>query len=384
MENLTFIPSYQPLPFPVPIWLMQTLLILGFYLHALPMNVIWGGSVVATAFFYLGRRDTNSFWFKSAKALAISLPLFISFAITQGIVPLLFLQLLYGPAFYVSSIVMAAPWLGLLAILLVSYYVSYFIIYRVLKGELNTATSVKAALCMLFVCIAFGVIASLFTSNMTLMQTPEKWLSMYSASPQGLNFNSKESQFVPRYLHFLIASISVTGMTLGCFGLYLKRRSEDFSVWLIKTGSRIYLISTIIQIPVGLWFLKALPAPFAAAFMGGDPLVTGVFAASMVLMLLAIVMTSISSSGAGNSRAFLAGLLANALLILAMIVNRHQLRLMYLDPHVKPDLVQVSTQWDLLAIFLVSTVALIIYLVWLCRLVWSAYHPAVAQSVASN
>jgi hypothetical protein len=384
MESLNFIPSYQPLPFPLPVWLMQTLLIVGFYLHALPMNVVWGGSVVGAVLFFLGRGDTTSFCFKSAKALAVSLPLFISFAITQGIVPLLFLQLLYGPAFYTSSILMGAPWLGLLAILLLSYYAAYFIIYKILKGDYNAATAIKGSVVMVLMSIGFAAIAALFSNNMTLMQTPEKWVAMYSANPYGTNLNFAEPQIAPRYLHFFIASIAVTGMTLGIFGLYLTKRNHDFSVWLLKLGSRIFLVSTLVQIPVGLWFLKALPPQFAAAFMGGDQLATGVFIASMVLMLAAILATTISSAS-GNSRAFLGGLIANALLILAMIVNRHQLRLMYLDPHVKPDLVAINTQWDLLAIFLVSTVALIVYLVWLCRLVWSAYHPnAVGQNVAST
>lgn len=383
METLSLVPAYPPLPFPMPVWLMQTLLILGFYLHALPMNVIWGGSMVSAVLFFIGRKDANSFCFKSAKALAVSLPLFISFAITQGIVPLLFLQLLYGPAFYVSSILMAASWLGLLGILLIAYYVAYYIIYRVLKNDTATNTSIKAATFMMVIFIAFAVIASLFTNNLTLMQTPEKWLPLYSANPHGMNLNSKEAQILPRYLHFFIASIAVAGMTLGCFGLYLRKRNEDFSKWLIKTGSRIFLGSTILQIPVGLWFLKAIPAQFAAAFMGADTLATVVFIVSMSFMLLAIVCTSISS-GSGDAKAFMGGLIANALLILAMIVNRHQLRLMHLDPHVKPDLVAVSTQWDLLAIFLVSTVALIFYLIWLSRLVWSAYHPGPAQNVAST
>jgi hypothetical protein len=59
-----------------------------------------------------------------------------------------------------------------------------------------------------------------------------------------------------------------------------------------------------------------------------------------------------------------------------MIVNRHQLRLFYLDPYLKPESMPVSIQWDLFAIFLVSAVALILYFVWLIRLVWSANHPA--------
>lgn len=386
METFNFIPAYPPLPFPLPVWLMQTLLIAGFFLHALPMNVVWGGSVIGAVMFFLGRKDTSSYTYKSAKALSISLPLFISFAITQGIVPLLFLQLLYGPAFYSSSIIMAAPWLSLLAILIVSYYIAYYIIYRVLKNDFGAKTAIKASVWMVIMSIGFAAIASIFSNNMTLMQTPDKWMPLYSNNPHGLNLNLHEPQLLPRYTHFFVSSIAVTGMTLGCFGLYLTKRNAEFSTWLLKLGSRIFLGATILQIPVGLWFLKALPHSHMAAFMGGDQLVTGVFIASMALMLVSILATAISSAS-GDRRLFIAGLVSNALLILAMIINRHQLRLMYLNPHVQPDAVAVSTQWDLLAIFLVSTVALILYLVWLSRLVYRAFHtesPAVSNPASAN
>lgn len=372
MENLSYIPNYQPLPFPLPVWLMQTLLIAGFFLHALPMNVVWGGSVLGAILFLMGRKDKNSYPFRAAKALAISLPLFISFAITQGIVPLLFLQLLYGPSFYTSSILLAAPWLGLLGILLIAYYASYFVIYKILKGDSNQGTAVKASIVLLLASIGFALIGWLFSNNMTLMQAPQKWLSMYQANPHGLNLNTDEPQLIPRYLHFFIASLAVTGMTLGCFGLYLRSKNEEFSKWLIKRGSQIFVGTTLLQIPVGLWFLKSIPYEFAAAFMGGDQAITGVFIASMVLMMLSLIATAVSSTS-GNKEAFTCGLVLNALLILAMIVNRHQLRLLYLSPHVKPDIVAVSTQLDLLAIFLVSTVALIAYLVWLSKVVFSAF-----------
>jgi hypothetical protein len=382
MDLAQLIPSYQPLPFPLPVWLMQLLLVLGFYLHALPMNVILGGGFACAALFFVGRHERSSYAFRAAKALAISLPVFISFAITQGIVPLLFLQLLYGPAFYTSSIIMAVPWLSVLALVLVSYYVSYAVIYRVLNSKDNHKAAVRAAILLLIMAIGFALTGYVFSNNMTLMLVPEKWLAMYRASPKGLHLNTGEAQLIPRYLHFFVASIAVAGMTLGCFGLYLLKREKQFADWLIKLGSRIFLGATLLQIPVGLWFLKAIPPDYAGAFLGGDVAASCVFALSIVLTLVAITATAMSSTSAGKG-AFLTGLIANAILILAMIVNRHQLRLLYLNPHVKPDLVHVSTQWDLLAIFLVSAVALIAYLVWLCRLVWSGYHPKSSQTATS-
>lgn len=379
MDVGAFIPSYQPLPFPLPVWLMQTLLVLGFYLHALPMNVVLGGGFLCAALFLLGRGNEASYAFRAARALAISLPLFISFAITQGIVPLLFLQLLYGPAFYTSSILMAVPWLALVLVVLMSYYVSYFVIYRVLYKEPNKGTAIRAALLLLLMSIGFAVIGYMFSSNMTLMLTPEKWASMYQASSHGLNMNADEAQLTPRYVHFFLASLAVAGMTLGCFGLYLLKRKEDFGRWLIQLGSRVFLVVTVLQIPVGIWFIMSIPAQFSLRFLGGDTFATSIFGLSMALVLASILSITVASIR-GSKPAFIIALVTTAVLILAMSVNRHLLRLFYLTPHVKPESMQVVTQWDLLSIFLVSAVALIAYLIWLCRLVWSGYHSEATNS----
>lgn len=379
MDPSSVIPAYQPLPFPLPVWLMQTLLIVGFYLHALPMNVIWGGGCLASVLFFLGRKDQTSYPFRTARILALSLPLFISFAITQGIVPLLFLQLLYGPAFYTSSIIMAVPWLSLVAVVLISYYLSYFVIYKVLGKEHTDKTGVTAAILLIVVAIGFGCVGYMFTSNITLMQTPEKWLAMYQSNSNGLNLNVKEPQLIARWSHFFFASLAVAGMTVGCFGLYVLKRDPDFGKWLIRIGCRIYLIVTCIQVPVGIWFLLSIPKQYARQFMGGDMLATTIFGVSMILTLAAIVCTAIASTTA-TVPGFLAGLVINAVLILAMIINRHQLRLFYLSPHLKPDAVPVSTQWDLLIIFLVSAVGLIWYLVWLSRLMLEAFRPPGPQT----
>ena len=141
---------------------------------------------------------------------------------------------------------------------------------------------------------------------------------------------------------------------------------------MIKTGSILFFFTTLLQIPAGLWYLKTLPTQYASYFLGGDNLITGVFAASMVLTLVALLCSAIAA-WIGSKPAFIAALTTNAILILTMIINRHQLRMLYLSPYVKPDSVVVSTQWDLLAIFLVSAVALIVYLVWLCKLVLRSF-----------
>lgn len=380
MDPTALIPHYQPLPFPAPVWLLQTLLVLGFYLHAIPMNVVLGGGLTAGICLLAGRQNKESNCFRFGKSLAAALPLFISFAITQGIVPLLFVQLIYGPMFYTSSILMATPWISIIALLLVAYYSSYVVIYRFLKKP-EREQGVGAPLLTFFASLIFMVIAYLFTANMTLMLTPDKWLQMYQHNQYGMNLPSNP-QIAPRLLHSFIASLAVTGLTMGCFGLFARKKDADYGSWLIRKGSLIFSIFTAIQIPVGIWFLKSLPEQIMLKFLGGDPIGTAAFATSMVLALLALVCAGIASSNSSPG-AFKGALCSGLATVLAMVVTRHELRLFYLQPFIAPEKVPVNTQWDLLTVFILSAVALIVYLTWLVKLVWKGFENPATLSTAS-
>ena len=42
------VPNFQDLPFPAPLWLLQILLIVGFFTHVVPMNVALAGGAVSS------------------------------------------------------------------------------------------------------------------------------------------------------------------------------------------------------------------------------------------------------------------------------------------------------------------------------------------------
>ncbi|HMP52065.1 MAG TPA: hypothetical protein PKD05_10985 [Candidatus Melainabacteria bacterium] len=374
MEGLALIPDYQPIPLPAPVWLLQLLLVLGFFLHAVPMNVVLGGGFVSSACLYLGRGNKDGDLYRMGKALATSLPLFISFAITQGIVPLLFLQLLYGPMFYTSSVLIAVPWLAVILLIIVAYYMSYWTIYKYLKKKDGEANKGMAPVVLLLMSFIFLGVAYLFVTNMTLMLHPERWQSLYQANQNGLNLPGMDVNTMARFLHFFLAGFAVTGLALGCFGLAINKRDEEFAGYLIKKGSAIYLLITLVQIGVGGWFLMSLPKEMMMKYMGQDQLATITFVVSMVFMMVSIVGTGLAFTG-GSRKMFITGLVSALLTVLAMVVMRHQLRIYHLAPYVDPEKLPVSTQWDLLIVFIISAVALIAYLVWLARLVWGANNP---------
>ncbi len=376
MDTSLLIPHYQALPFPAPLWLLQTLLILGFFLHVLPMNFMLGGGFLAAIFLFKGLKDKNSYEYKIGRGLVKGLPIYTSLAITQGIVPLLFVQLIYGPMFYTSSVLMAVPWFSIIFILLVAYFLVYYVGYKCVPAPSEDSVAFPSAkrgpaLLLLIVALLL-VIAFIFVNNMTLMLRPDVWMQLYQSSSNGLNLNLSDKQVPSRYLHMVIGAVAVSGLLVGIHGLYWQKRDADFGSWLIKRGAVIYAFYTLLQIPVGLWFLFSL-GPLTAKFLGGDVMATAVFALSMILMVLSLITSTIAAFN-GSGGAFNVAATTGFLCVLTMIINRHQLRHFLVSPYLQPESVPINTQWDLLIIFVLSAVALIVYLVWLCKLIFRAYN----------
>lgn len=366
--TLLSVGNFQPIPFPAPVPILQVLLVIGFFLHALPMNVALTGGLVSAILLLVGGKDENAHTTRAGRQLAASLPIFTTAAITQGIVPLLFLQVLYGPLIYASSIVIALPWLAVLFLLTIGYYGLYVYNYGKQKMDVLKAPWVLIATSVLFLIIAF-----IFSNNMTLMLTPEKFLPLYQASPAGASLNLTEPTLVPRYLHFVGAAFAVCALTLGCFGLYWKKRDESFGTWLIKIGAGGYLGTTLIQTLIGFWFFWSTPQGFQGAKATSHLLNTslGLEAISLIAMGLAVKK--------GCEKSFTVGLTSGVLVVALMVVLRHLLRLFHTDQYMQPlfNAQPVVIQWPILMVFGVFLVLMIGYFVWLAKTVFNAYNKTV-------
>jgi len=127
------IPAPVPVPLPAPAWLLEFLLVFTFILHLLPMNFLLGGVVMVSVSSFLGRNDAKHREF--ARRAGGALPPVVAFAITLGVAPLLFLQLVYGQFFYASSVLMAWFWLAVVLLVMLGYYGVYW--YNMQQEELG-------------------------------------------------------------------------------------------------------------------------------------------------------------------------------------------------------------------------------------------------------
>jgi hypothetical protein len=350
MIDQLIIPSPDAMPVPAPIWLLKVLLLLTFLLHIIPMNIALGGSFTAFVTDLLGRKRNSEYHLRLARSFSKAIPIATAFTITLGVAPLLFLQVLYGQLFYTSSILMAWPWLAVIGLLILAYYGFYLYQYRWerLQGARLWVVLVSA----LFV----FVIGLIYTNNVTLMLAPEKFSALYHSNPSGTHWNFDEPTVIPRYLHFFVASFAVTGLLVVLFGLGKLKTDGAYGRWAVRYGGTLFIVATVIQMAVGIWFLLALPTDVMMLFMGRNVLATALLGAgillpivSMMLMVLAIKSEQPKSLAAGSISVL-------GLVLVVMVIMRDIVRDGYLAGKFDVFDRVVEPQWGVMALFAVILV----------------------------
>lgn len=328
------IPALDPAPVPGPPALLVLLWIVTFFLHLLCVNAALGGAIVSTllpAALSGDRRRAVTLFFAEINSWALSL------AITFAIAPLLFLQVLYGRFFYTASILVARAWLGLLVLLMLGYYLNWIAKFRLRAGK--GATSVLALSAVLYL-----VIAGVQTSVHLISVQPSLW-SVFLARPSLVLW---DPTFLPRFLHFVLAAVSMAAILPAAFPKALGEASAEAA----RFGLFVALVLTGGQFVVGLWLLGVLPPAVLSGLMTGGvakmaPLGLGILTGLALLGLL------VKAAGApGNVRLARVVLGHFAAAALFMIITRHQVRDLYLAAARATEKLVVAPQWGVLALFL--------------------------------
>ncbi len=161
----SLIPSFDPQGLPASLWVLWSLKVFGFWLHLVFMG-LWFAGFPAGLLLRL-REDTRPLGNRLLKWM----PVWIAFGVNAGVVPLLFLQVLYPGLFYTSTILQAWWWFAVIPLVMVAYYGTYVYVIHGLREEVRAWTHFVgwgSALIFLFL----GV---LFASTLTLTVHPEFW-----------------------------------------------------------------------------------------------------------------------------------------------------------------------------------------------------------------
>ena len=348
------VPTPDPMGYPVPVELLRGLSYLTLTLHLLAMNFTLGGALLWLWFRI--RRPVHGD--SMLEYLGTSLPLGFSYLVTLGIPPLLFLQVIYGQLFYSSSVIMGLHWIHVIPLLILAYGLFYY-------HKLTRHTRPRNQwIPVLIAVLAMLIIGFTYVNNLTLMQTPGKWLEMYAARPNGASLNLSEPTLLPRYLLFLLPALAVAGMGLLTAGTYLRRwgRAET-GIGFQKAGFRAVLAGMGVAALFGALTVTTLPEPIAAQVTGGG-WITVLLGAGIALVVLAGVTSFLATRSASPWFPVVALVLA-ALGLACHVIMRDLVRIAYLKPYFNAADIPVNHQWVMFGMFaatLVAGLALVIVL----------------------
>jgi hypothetical protein len=289
-----------------------------------------------------------------------SLPLGVSYVITLGIPPLLFVQVVYGQFFYTSSVLLGAFWIQVIPALMLAYGGFYYVKLAHWRVQRRGWTVAAASLLLLL------YIGYIYVNNLTLSITPEKWLRLYTEHPAGGVLNTDEPTIHPRYLLFLAGSFAAGGLALVWRGTILLRWGyTDEGRTSQSLGLKASVVTPILWVvgATGVYFAR--PADVAAMLSSG-------------MNVVILLFCGIASAIMGGTCAYLAvgrrnvvpPLLASVGLFgatLCMVIFRDLVRQWALAPYFNVSAIPLNAQWGMFALFigvLAGSVVLLVVLGW--------------------
>lgn len=342
--------SMIPTPDSIPVsWgYFQFFLMLTFPLHLFFMNAMIGSSAVAIYTRLRGDDQSKAL----AHELAKVIPLLIALAVNFGVAPLLFVQVLYGHLFYSSSILIGFFWIMVIPLLLIAYYATYWFDFKF------TTLGRGGVLLLLFAWLVFLGIGFIFSNNMTLMLSPVVWTS-YLGNSSGTLLNTGDPTLWPRYLHFMVGGSAIGGLFVALYGRFLARKNPLLGERAEITGMKLFLVLSLLQIVVGVWFLLRLPREQMLLFMGHNGLASAIFIAALILVVVTLV-------NAWRRKLYPTALCA-ALLIYLMVFMRDFVRSGYLKGIFSVEVLQVRPEYSPLIFFLVTLIIGLGLVAWMIR-----------------
>ncbi len=336
--NTDLIPALDAAGLPGPPWLFHGLLVFTFFLHLIFMNLTLGGTLMAfVANLRGGGRPADADSVFARRLMGVN-TYAISLAITTGVAPLLFVQVLYQQYFYSGTILLGWIWFNLLVLLMIGYYAAY--LHKRFRGPWLGVSAV-----------AFFAIAMTHVAVHLIHVQPEKWAQFDLGALSVL----RDPTYWPRLFHFVLAAVTFAALVAAWWAVRRARAGDDVALntTIARSAWRWAIWATVLQMVDGFILLGVLPKPVLLGVMRGGlpvlgPLTVSILFGIGLLMMLARVSNPVEKPGLVSGT-----LAALTLTIAVMTVTRHQVRVLYLEPATSQFQATVVPQWGNFTLFAV-------------------------------
>ncbi len=314
------LPDYNFLS--APLWLITVLHWVTLTLHFAAMNFLVGGLIAI-----LWGKFTDRWNHPVVQKFVTLFPSALAATVTFGVAPLLFLQLVYHRQVYSASIVSAWFWLGIIAAVIVGYYLLYAASMSDTKGKGNKAAYLIGAL------ICFVYVSVVYSSIFSMAENPDLIAKLYASNQSGWVINPDIHGYGYRWLHMIFGAITVGGFFVGWLG-----RGNDEAY---KVGRAFFLWGTVIAGTFGTFYLISLGShlrPFMRT--------PGIWALTLGIIL------SAGSLHFFFKKKFIGAAAMLFTSLFAMVLTRHFVRLLHLGTSFEPSSIPVRPQWSIFIVFL--------------------------------
>ncbi|UOD34798.1 hypothetical protein DSN97_00215 [Deferribacteraceae bacterium V6Fe1] len=346
MENI-LIPAFSSVPLSSPTWLFVFFLVFTFFLHILFVNLTLGGTILLLVSKYISKVFGNNTYDEIAEEIGYLNTFNISFAVTLGVAPLLFLQTMYENFFYTSSILLSWKWLFVLAAIIFAYY--FYYLYKFKPWYIKFSGG-KGIIFIVFAAIMFLYVALIFVTNTTLSMQPELWAEVYTGKISAFSVKT----LVPRLIHFVLAAIAFSGLFLMVYSKFRKNYSATLKDTMYNFGKKAFFYTTLAQIIVGIWFLFSHEKDIYMLLMGKNIVGT-------LFLLISIVLTVFALFYVYKNKENIFTLSALVLLIIAsMVIVRRVVETGFFEKYFKLSELNAEPYWGIFAIFAILLVSLLV------------------------
>lgn len=346
------IPAFDILGLPAPVWFLLALKVFGFWVHMIFMGLWFAGLLVGLLL--LPAKGPMEV---AGKRLLKGMPVFIAFGVNAGIVPLLFIQVLYPQFFYTSTILQAWYWFFVIVLLILAYYGIYLYVLNIEKPErrgLALTAGWIAALLFLFL----GLV---FSSEMQLLVSPDRWADYTLPAVGGavtgghLALNGTAFQ---RYIMVFGLSLSTVAAYL-VFDLHILRRNKELSPENLRA-----LVVGLTFLGIVIFGAAALPyLRTIGVHLKDQPLWKYLAGLGPILAFVGGILYYLSP---GKGMAILL-ILLQALSLLFNAVARQIVQVRELAPYVKLSELPLRVQISPILLFLITLVIGLAVLAWLIK-----------------
>lgn len=165
-----------PFGFAAPTAWYLTLYAVALAVHVIFMNYVLAGTAyLAVVTVFTGGPDRQRQRAPMALVLRDWMPFFVSAAITAGVAPLLFIQIVYQKPFYTANLLLFHRWMSILPVLIVGFYLLYLMKSRRI-GEWSLAARIVVGPGS-FLCFAFTGYS--WAENHLLAMDEKSWPTFY-------------------------------------------------------------------------------------------------------------------------------------------------------------------------------------------------------------